>query len=60
MDETPNRRGLTQEELDNIKEQLLESIYADIGRSIIKRFLWVVGTVVFAVLVGLKFANKLG
>ena len=50
---------LSAEDLDAIKEQLLESIYADIGRSVIKRILWVVGTVVFAVLVGLKFANKL-
>ena len=54
-----NRRSLTQEELDSIKEQLLESIYADIGRSVIKKVLWIVGTVIFAILVGLKFANKL-
>lgn len=60
MEDTSNtaRRRLNQDELDIIKDQLLESIYADIGRSIIKKFLWVVGAVVFAVLVGLKFANK--
>lgn len=57
MDEPAKK--LSAEELDVIKEQLLESIYADIGRSVIKRILWVVGTVIFAVLVGLKFANKL-
>lgn len=33
--------NLTQEEIDNLKEQLLESIYADIGRNVVKKALWI-------------------
>lgn len=40
------RKPLTDEEVETIKEQLLESIYADIGKSIVKKFLWVAGAVV--------------
>lgn len=40
------RRPLTDEEIEAIKNQLLESIYADIGKSVIKKFLWVAGAVV--------------
>lgn len=39
---------LTQTELDDLKEQLLESIYADIGRSIVKKILWILGAVAIA------------
>lgn len=39
---------LSAEELDNLKEQLLESIYADIGRSIVKKVLWILGAVAVA------------
>jgi hypothetical protein len=39
---------LTQTELDDLKEQLLESIYADIGRSIVKKVLWILGAVAIA------------
>lgn len=35
--------SLSQEELESLKEQLLDSIYADIGRSIVKKILWVLG-----------------
>ena len=37
--------SLSPEELEVIKKQLLDSIYQDIGRSVVKRFLWVLGAV---------------
>jgi len=39
---------LTQEELTDLKEQLLESIYADIGKSVVKKVLWILGAVAIA------------
>lgn len=36
-------RPLTPEEIETIKEQLLQAIYADIGKSFVKKILWVVG-----------------
>lgn len=33
--------SLTPEEIDQLKELLLESIYADIGRNIVKKVLWI-------------------
>lgn len=49
----------TKEELDYLKEQLLESIYADIGRSVVKKVLWVVGALAAALFIGLKVSGKL-
>lgn len=46
--EKHNLIHLTADELDNLKEQLLESIYADIGRSIVKKVLWVLGALAVA------------
>lgn len=40
--------SLSAAELDDLKEQLLESIYADIGRSIVKKVLWILGAVAIA------------
>lgn len=40
--------SLSAAELDDLKEQLLESIYADIGRSIVKKVLWILGAVAVA------------
>lgn len=53
------RFELSQEQIDEIKRQLLESIYADIGRSLVKKFLWALGAVVFAAFVGLTAADKI-
>lgn len=50
---------LSQEELDSIKEQLLESIYADIGRSLVRKAIWALGAVLAAVFVGLKTTGKI-
>lgn len=45
-DATERRRPLTEEEIEAIKDQLLDSIYADIGKSVVKKLLWVGGAVV--------------
>lgn len=50
---------LSPQQIEEIKRQLLESIYTDIGRSVVKKFLWAVGTVVLAALVGLAAAGKI-
>ena len=42
------RKPFTSEEIDTIKAQLLESIYADIGKSVVKKLLWIFGAVVLA------------
>lgn len=43
-----NRKNFSPEEIEDIKKQILDSIYADIGKSIIKKFLWVAGAVALA------------
>lgn len=50
----PNERrtnaGLSDEQIEIIKERVLASVYEDIGRSIVKKALWAVGAVFAAVL----------
>lgn len=53
------RHPLSQEELTDIKDQLLESIYADIGRSLTAKFLWVFGAVVASVFAGLTASGRI-
>lgn len=53
------RHPLSREELEAVKQDLLDSIYADIGRSFVKKLLWVVGAVGSALLVGLTAAGKI-
>jgi hypothetical protein len=36
---------LTQEQVEALKDQLLDSIYRDIGKNVVKKFLWVAGAV---------------
>lgn len=40
--------GLSDEQVDEIKEAILASIYEDIGRSIVKKILWAGGAVLAA------------
>jgi hypothetical protein len=56
------RRNFTDDELAQLKEQLLESIYADIGKSLVKKILWVIGAILAAALAWLTGAGhiKLG
>ena len=54
MDEPREERrknaGLTDEQVEAIREAILRSIYEDIGRSVVKKILWAVGAVLFALL----------
>ena len=41
---------LTAEQCEEIKQQILASIYEDIGRSVVKKLAWILGTVLAALL----------
>lgn len=45
--------GLTDAQIDAIKEAILASVYEDIGRSLVKKILWAVGTLLLGLLVWL-------
>ena len=49
MDESHEERrkngGLTQDQIDAIKEAVLASVYEEIGRSIVKKVLWALGAI---------------
>ena len=49
-EERRKNAGLSQEQLEAIKEHVLASVYEDIGRSLVKKALWGVGAVFVAVL----------
>ena len=51
--------SLTPEELETIKKQLLDSIYQDIGRSVVKRFLWVLGAICSLLFLAVPHKEKL-
>ncbi len=58
--DTPEpRRRLSDKEIEEIKKQLLDSIYADIGESVIKKVLWVSGIVLLAVFAWLAKDGKI-
>ena len=40
--------AFTPDEIESIKKQLLESIYADIGKSIVRKVLWIFGAMAVA------------
>jgi len=42
--------GLTDEQVEAIKDAILASIYEEIGRSIVKKVLWASGAVLIALL----------
>ena len=57
-----NRRkngGLTDDQLIQIKAAILASIYEEIGRSIISKLLWVVGTLCLTALAWLVGSGKI-
>jgi hypothetical protein len=48
---TPERRrngGLSDEQVNAIKEQIMASVYEDIGRSLVKKILWILGALLAA------------
>ena len=62
----PERRtgpSLTEEQIDSIAERAaeraLEKVYAQIGKSIVQKFLWLVGAASLAVLAWMKGSGKL-
>jgi hypothetical protein len=48
------QKRLTDQELEAIKKQLLDSIYADIGKSVVKKVLWIGGAILLAFYAWLK------
>jgi len=42
------QKRLSDQELEIIKKQILDSIYADIGKSVVKKVLWIGGAVLLA------------
>ena len=62
-DEVPKpaypRSPLTEQELTQIKQQLLDSIYADIGKSAVKKILWVAGACLIALFAWLAGADHI-
>ena len=48
------RRTLSTSEVEDIKKQILDSVYADIGKSIVTKLLWVGGAVLLALLAWLS------
>lgn len=60
INDNDRRRPFTAEEIETIKTQILDSIYADIGKSVVKKVLWVSGAILlaaFAWLVGKGHIN---
>ena len=45
-----DRHEFSDEEIEAIKERILASVYEDIGRSLVKKVLWVGGTLLLALL----------
>jgi CRISPR/Cas system type I-B associated protein Csh2 (Cas7 group RAMP superfamily) len=50
MEEYRKNAGLTDEQVEAIKEAILASVYEDIGRSLVKKVIWVAGVVFTALL----------
>lgn len=63
MDEDRGERrkngGLTDEQVEAIREAILRSIYEDIGRSVVKKILWTLGALFFALLTWAGFKGYL-
>ena len=47
-EQNERRKTFTPDEIDAITEQILDKIYADIGKSVVKKVLWVGGAILFA------------
>lgn len=67
MAEKPRERlpfgGMTPEEIDAIAEKAatkaMEHVYSEIGKSVIRKLVWLVGIVVFSLMVWLAGKNAL-
>lgn len=49
-DERRKNGGLTIEQVEQVKAAILASIYEEIGRSVVSKLLWTIGTVALALL----------
>ena len=49
-DERRKNAWLTDEQIDYIRERILASVYEDIGRSLVKKILWILGALLVALL----------
>ena len=47
-------KRLSDRDLEAIKKQLLDSIYADIGKSVVKKVLWIGGAIILALYAWMK------
>lgn len=50
----PGGKRLSDRDLEAIKKQLLDSIYADIGKSVVKKVLWIGGAIILALYAWMK------
>lgn len=57
-DEQLNRRRLSDDEIKIIVERVLEQVYSDVGKGVLKRLLWLLGAGLTA-LVGYLGANHI-
>lgn len=51
--------GLTDEQVEAIKQAILDSIYQEIGRSLVKKALWALGAIILAAVAWLHGAGKI-
>jgi len=51
--------GLSDEQVEAIKQAILDSIYKEIGKSIVRKVIWVVGTAVALLLAWLTGAGHI-
>jgi hypothetical protein len=51
--------GLTDEQVEAVKEAILQQIYAEIGKSVVSRLLWAAGLLLTAVLAYLGFTGRI-
>ena len=51
--------GLTDEQVEAIKQAILDSVYQDIGRSLVKKAIWAIGVIILAALAWLHGAGKI-
>ena len=59
-EERRKNSGLTDEQVDQIKEQILASVYEDIGRSLVKKAIWLLGALFAAMLTWLTAKGYIG
>lgn len=60
MDEDRRKNGgLSDEQLEAVKQAILDSIYQEIGKSLVKKAIWAIGAIVLAALAWLHGSGKI-